>query len=195
MGTRGFITFVTGGEEKTAYNHWDSYPEGLGVKVLKFLTASLDSVSALKERALALRVVSPDSKPSPEDIARLGKFADTGVGTQSLDDWYVLLRQTQGEPALMLEAGVIEDAGYFPRDSLFAEWGYVIDLDKEAFEVYRGFQKAPHQDGRFADREVFEHTAVGTYYPVRLAGSWPFSALPQEPEFLSALDEPEDEEG
>lgn len=30
MGTRGFITFVIDGVEKTAYNHFDSYPSNWG---------------------------------------------------------------------------------------------------------------------------------------------------------------------
>jgi hypothetical protein len=184
MGTRGFITFVADGEEKTAYNHFDSYPDGLGTTVLKWLHAATDSVSALREQVLALRVVDGESKPTPEDIERLRKFADTGVSTQQLDDWYVLLRRTQGDPHAILEAGVMEDAKTFPLDSLWAEWGYVIDLDKVVFEAYSGYTDSfPTGKGRFADREGAKGRP-----PVTLVASWPLAELPTEEAFLAALD-------
>ena len=188
MSTRGFVTFVIDGAEKTAYNHSDSYPDGLGLAMLEWLRqAAADEATAI--RARDLRVVDPESKPSPGDIERLKGFANAGVGTQSLDDWYVLLRETQGEPALMLEAGVIGDAREFPRDSLFAEWGYVADFDAGRFEVYRGFQRLRHHAGRFADR-----APENGYYPVMLVAGWPFDALPSDADFGAAFSEPDEDE-
>lgn len=188
MGTRGFITFVADGVEKTSYNQFDSYPSGLGAEMLTWLRAALDARDVLQERVAALWVVDEDSKPTLEEIERLRKFADQRVSTGRLDDWYVLLRETQGNPHLILEAGVIEDASGFPADSLYAEYGYVVDLDTETFEVYEGFQKRPHKKGRFADRERMEYS-VGNYYPVALAQSWKFTDLPTDEEFLAALED------
>lgn len=37
MGTRGTWGFVADGDEKLTYNHFDSYPDGLGVDVLDAL--------------------------------------------------------------------------------------------------------------------------------------------------------------
>jgi len=37
VSTNGFISFVANGEAKRAYNHWDSMPDELGVKVLQWL--------------------------------------------------------------------------------------------------------------------------------------------------------------
>ncbi|GAA4157664.1 hypothetical protein [Actinomadura keratinilytica] len=189
MGTRGFIAFVVDATEKTAYNHWDSYPQGLGLEVLGWLRAASDSIDALRERARALRVVDPDSEPTPADIARLTRCLGPGAATGRLDDWHMLLRQTEGRPHLMLEVGVIEDAGDFPLDSLYAEWGYVIDLDAETFEVYRGFQTAPHGKGRFAHRAADSPQRVtsSTYYPVALVTGWALNALPSDTAFLNAL--------
>jgi hypothetical protein len=192
MGTRGFITFAVNDEEKTAYNHWDSYPDGLGLAVLGWLREAAKDPAALRQQAAALQVASPGSAPTDEDVARLAGFADQGVGTGSLRDWYVLLRATQGEPGLMLAAGVIEDARDFPLDSLFAEWGYVIDLDGDGlFEVYRGFQKQPHDLGRFASRS--EPGGNHGYYPCARTARWPLAALPGNEEFLAQLREDDDE--
>jgi hypothetical protein len=192
MGTRGFVTFVAGGTEKTAYNHFDSYPSGLGAEVLGWLHAARDSLDAVRDRVVALRVVDPQSTPSAEDIERLRKYAQEQVSSGRLDEWYVLLRETQGDPHAMLEAGVIEDASDFPIDSLFAEYGYVVDLDAESFEVYEGFQERPHSRGRFADRGK-RGSVTGDYYPVALVKSWPLADLPTCDDFVAALEREDDE--
>lgn len=193
MGTAGFIGFVVDGTEKIAYNHWDSYPEGLGKDVLKWLRHV--HLGGARRLAGELRVVGSGSAPTAEDVERLRDYADLGVGSQSIDDWYVLLRRTQGNPAAMLDAGVIEDASEFPADSLYAEWGYIIDFDAQSFEVYKGFQKEPHTGERFSNRTMPERAGglSATYYPVRCVATWPLSKLPTDDEFVTVAD-PGDED-
>lgn len=187
MGTRGFVGFVVDKTEKIAYNHWDSYPGGLGVDVLAWLRG-VDRDGAA-EQVRNLRLVEAGSVPTPEDVERYAKWADLSVSRQSTDDWYCLLRKTQGDPAAMLEAGVIEDAGNFPACSLFAEWGYVADFDQGVFEVYEGFQKEPHDQGRFA------HLAgEDGYQPVKLVASWPLDDLPDEAGFYLATNRSDEDE-
>lgn len=180
MGTRGFITFVIDGTEKTAYNHFDSYPTGLGHQVAEDLKSEWVTPDAVR----ALQVVNDSIKPTPDDKLRLAAFTDTGVSTGSTDDWYCLLHETQGSPAKIVRAGYIEDAGDFPLDSLFAEWGYVIDMDTMTLEVYAGFQKSPHSAGRFASREVTdEYARQHGYYPVALIASYDIlGGLPDDAE-------------
>lgn len=188
MGTRGFVGFIVDGDEKVAYNHLDSYPPGLGVAVLTWLRVARDNVPALREQVKKLQVVDPDSTPTGQDIERLSEYADTSVSRGRLDDWYTLLRETQGNPHAILEAGVIEDASGFPADSLFCEYGYLVDLDAEVFETYQGFQTSPHNRGRFAALPLpREYTATPDYYPVALAASWPLAELPSEEELCTAL--------
>ncbi len=189
MSTRGFISFAVDGETKTAYCHHDSYPDGLGLDVLDW--ARNADLAAAKTAAQALRVVSDADEPTAEDIARLAPYTNRGVGNRTeTPDWYQLLRETQGDPAAMLAAGVIEDASEFPADSLFAEWGYVVDFDAQTFEVYGGFQHGAHTEGRFAS----EAPNDDGYYPVRLIKSWPLGDLPDEAVFIAALQEADDDE-
>lgn len=200
MGTRGFIGFVAGEQEKIAYNHWDSYPSGLGLKVLAFAREAVTRPDVLGTAIRALRVVDPDSTPTKEDIQRFSQFswgaAEHG-GSQDLrtgQEWYDLLHETQGDIAAILEAGVIEDASGFPLDSLFAEWGYIIDTSGDGWlEVYEGFQKLPHDRGRFAARQAISNRSSGPYYPVALRVRWPLTALPSDEEFLNALGYEEEE--
>lgn len=190
MGTRGFITFVIDGEEKTTYNHSDSYPDGLGVDVLSFARGDM---LAAAERARSLQLIDPESLPTEEQKAALRPFANLAVGTRSMDDWYCLLRETQGNPAQILAAGYMTDARDFPADSLFAEYGYVVDFDAQRFEAYRGFQEQPHDKGRFASRKP-KALNVGTYYPVALVESWPLDALPTDEAFCAAIYGPDSED-
>lgn len=184
MGTRGIIGFVVDGEEKISYNHYDSYPSGVGLTVLEWLKSLTGTqLEAARDLARALQSVDEAIKPTPEQRATLAHFHDPNVSEG--DDWYSVLRRTQGSPGLILEAGFYGDACKFPMDSLFCEWGYVIDFDKAVFEVYRGFQKEDHADGRFAGREVTDQYAKNNgYRPIRLVGSFSLERLPTEDDFL-----------
>lgn len=194
MSTRGLWGFVIDGEEKLTYNHWDSYPSGLGSAVLKWLKIATDSVPALREAARRVRLVDQDAMATEEDVARFRNLADTGVSTGSLTEWYVLLRDLQGDMAAIVNAGVMIDNRAFAADSLFCEWAYVIDLDTERFEVYKGFQHEPHSEGRFAAMPHEQsHRGESQYYPVRLVGAWSLTDLPDDATFVATVDPPEED--
>lgn len=176
MGTRHLIAVVHGGQYKIAqYGQWDGYPSGQGVKVLQFC-----------------RDVLP---------ARIAEFKTRLDGLKALDDKEIKRRWM--DPWLSRDAGskilhyVLDGAAdgvrlsvEFAADSLFCEWAYVLDLDTEVLEVYTGFQKAAHSDGRFASLASKE----GEYFPVRLLRSLPMSALPSDAEFLQFESKDEDSE-
>jgi hypothetical protein len=60
------MAFTRNGELKGAYNHWDSYPSGLGDAIAYWL-AEADLADA-QAKFDALKVVDEDSKPTPEEI-------------------------------------------------------------------------------------------------------------------------------
>lgn len=193
MSTRGLWGFVVDGEVKVTYNHYDSYPSGLGDDLLRFARGVARGIQpSARERVAALRMVDASDGPSASDVERLARFANLNVGSQEIKDWYVLLRETQGNPVATLDAGAMIDSRDFAADSLFCEWGYVIDLDANVFEVYCGFQHAQHSDGRFAADERPERRTDG-YWPIRLIATYPLDALPDELD-EDALD-PEEGEG
>lgn len=195
MGTRGFLGFVVDGVEKITYNQFDSYPSGLGRDVLRWLRFAATDIPSLREKVAALRVVDEDSEPTEDDVKWLSEFADLNVSAKDPREWYALLRETQGNPSAILQAAVLIDGSDFPMNSLFCEWGYLVDFDAQMFEAYRGFQQSPHSRGRFARRGGERHGGLigGGYHPVALTRSWPLADLPSDEAFLSALREDGDE--
>lgn len=127
MGTRGLMIFRCDGEDKSTYCHFDSYPDGLGMKIVSWLR-SITDMEAVKDQVRKLRIVGDDSSaPTSDDIATLHEATDMGVSRKSDQDWYCLTRKLQGDPKSMLKAGY----GY--GECGWAEYTYTIDLDAGEF--------------------------------------------------------------
>lgn len=183
MGTRGALGFRIGEQDKVVYNHFDSYPSGLGVNVLTdlqthFIGQPFDAVLAqLHKVASELRLIV-DGKPEPTeaDIKRYQKFANTSVDSGELTDWYVLLRNAQGglKAYLSGDLDIMDSAASFLLDSLFCEWAYIINMDIETFEIYKGFNKDPEAPGRYAAQR---REKDGEYFGIELIQSWPLENL------------------
>ena len=75
-----------------------------------------------------------------------------GVAAKSGDEWYSALRHLQGDLRAYLTLGVAPTVEMdWAKNSLFCEWGYLVNFDERTLEVYRGFQTRKHSNGRFAD--------------------------------------------
>lgn len=172
MGTRGAVCLVVDGTEKVIYNHWDSYPDGLGEGVASWLRDSLADEDAARHAVQSLQPVDATVDPTAEDFERYGEFHDPNVSTGK--DWYSLLRHTQGNLPMTLKAGLYEPSPDFPLDSLFCEWAYVVDFDARQFEVYEGFRQTPPTDGRWVGKRGDDDQ----YYPVQRVAAWSFDDLP-----------------
>lgn len=72
----------------------------------------------------------------------------------------------------------------FAGDSLYCEWCYVIDLDVQTFEIYKGFNEIPLQPhDRFYPLQ-YNHDKM-EFYPVRITMSYSLKDLPTIEEFLN----------
>lgn len=131
MSTNGTFGFVIDGERKLSYNHCDSYPGGLGLDVLGWLrNAMVTHPGVLPHQARALRVVDGDSEPTDEEFEQLKEFYNPNVGGRSArPTWYQLLRETQGDPAAILKAGVMENGSNY----VGIEYEYLVDFDASEF--------------------------------------------------------------
>ena len=191
MSTRGIIGVRVDGVDKLAYNHSDSYPEWLGTRMLADAAAIQDQWGAEKaiELARRLKMVSREVPPTAEELASLTEFAVIRVGDQTGTDWYGLLRELQGNIMDTLVVGYMEDGASFINDSLFCEWGYILNFDDGLLEVYKGFQKSAHNEGRFAGGTSAEEG----YFPCALVETFSFDNLPNESQFLEVLLEDEED--
>jgi hypothetical protein len=183
MSTRGLLGFVADGLETCTYNHGDSYPSGLGVEVLRFARrCEGTNFHRFKSAAASLTQVSEDGrKPTRDEVVKLAGHADTKVSTGDAHaEWYVLLRDTQGDPEAILSCGYAIHDPDWPRDSLFCEWGYVLDFDSQTLEVYKGFNQAPPTAGRWTG---VTEASFHQYYAINMIASYTFDNLPDDDTF------------
>lgn len=188
MGTRGLITFRVNGENKACYQQWDAYPAGMGLDVLQFLRGK--DLDILKLAAANLKVVSDETPPTPTQIDALKGYSNRNVDNGKLDNWYVLLRETQGNPEAILACGHVEDSFAFGHDSLFCEWAVVVDLDAMNYDVYSGFNHGP-SEGLWSDRAGVDEDRGG-YTSITRIASFPLADLPSDKDFLAKVDPDEE---
>jgi hypothetical protein len=194
MGTRGFVGFVSDGVEKIFVSHKDSYPSGGGVEVLQWLSRHREALvrpvpGGMRDQVRSLRVLPDWEALTPADVERVRRLL-IDRAEHERDRHYLetaseeeLLEDASYDLDTLLPVGIIMDGSDFPADSLFCEWGYLIDLDTGTFEAYRGFQRTAHAAGRFADRPP----ANEGYHPVALVASWPLTDLPDPAGFVAAI--------
>jgi hypothetical protein len=179
MGTRGAVGFykkINGRAiHKVAYNHFDSYPSGLGDGVLKMISER--SIDDLNEMFDKITMVNENKKPNAKQVKRCKELGlvNLGVSSQSVDDWYCILRNAQGSLESYADVGFMGDGFSFMGDSLFCEWAYIINLTDNTLEVYEGFQRSKPK-GRYSRRGK---NSDG-YYWVGLVASYPLDEIPQE---------------
>lgn len=178
MSTRGALGFRNATKDKVTYNHSDSYPSWLGIQVMSFLHDTPET--ELKEIANRIELVSDDVKPTPEQIEAYKKHADVKVSSQSLQDWYCLLRNTQGDLS-HYRNGLrhMIDSHDFLKDSLFCEWAYIINTDSGELEIYRGFNDKKYviNGGRYAKYSLDDGKNRSKYYGVALLATLKFSDI------------------
>lgn len=169
MSTRGLYGIRKDGIDKCTYNHSDSYPSWLGRKVLEF--CANNTIENLEKFFNKIELVDESSKPTEEQIKKCVEagYYNGVVSTKSVDDWYCLLRNLQGnfdeyQNLIDDEAKTIfmTDCISFIKDSLFCEYAYIINLDDEVLEFYEGFQKEAQKGNRYGETEE------DGYYPCKL---------------------------
>lgn len=184
MGTRGGFGFHANGVDCVSYNHFDSYPTGLGkdlqdqISILmtewedeKFLFGAMQS--EIIENLLLIPQKDSDTILSPVTAMKLrDQLTECEIAVGSVhgnkETPYNMMRNVQGTiyPYLRKQnprLGYMIDSREFLQESLFCEYAYILNADTGMVEVYRGFNKdKKRQSKRFA----IENPDDG-YYGVR----------------------------
>ncbi|MDO8643363.1 MAG: hypothetical protein Q7S00_00140 [bacterium] len=154
MGTRNLTLVVLNKEIKVAqYGQWDGYLSGQGKTIAQFL-AHVD-LPRFKQAVSECRFVTDkEIKQTEKKVGILGGFM-TLEQSEKFHEIFPSLNRDHGAGILEMidRQGVrdLQDRQSFATDSLFCEWGYLLDLDKKVVEVYRGFQTQPvSETERFA---------------------------------------------
>jgi len=200
MGTRHLICVVKNGEYKVAqYGQWDGQPENQGVEILDFLqnevdktkfTNQIEALSFISKEELEQMWIEagkdPNEKLIPMEIS--SKFKDL-YPENSKDTGSGILQLIQDSNRKLK----LTDNLIFAKDSLSCRWGYVIDLDKNLFEVYEGANETPlNETERFYSIQEQQNPITvhdKTYYPIKQVISFDLDDLPTEEEFLENFED------
>lgn len=185
MGTRHLIGVYNNGEYKIAqYGQWDGYPEGQGVTVLQFLKDN-DLVNKLKANLGKCKFLK-----DKEEVDRLNELLHKG--DKATVKWFeTYITRDLGADILESVANSTDDEIVlsnhidFAKDSLFCEWAYIIDFDKNVLEVFKGFNKeklSPTE--RFYDANF---VSDNEYEPIRLIATFALDDLPEKDDFVLTL--------
>ncbi len=169
MGTRGLLGFRKNEQDKLTYNHYDSYPNCLGHTMVQFCKET--SVEKLNEIFDNIVLVNGNDTPTKKQINECVKYYDDTVSTGSINEWYCLLRNAQGNPDVYKDGlKYMIDDNDFIKDSLFCEYAYIINLDTNCLEFWVGFQTEPYDGNRYGTET---HDNMDKYYPCKMLAYYP----------------------
>lgn len=184
MGTRGICGFKYQDKYYLMYNQYDAYPEGLGRDVVEFVNGVvyLAEFDKLKENVSKLKLVNNKIIPTQDQIKKYQKYSDINISRQTNQDWYCLFRKLQDGKILyeVLNGNVTDfyETNEFAKDSLFCEYGYVVNLDTMQVDFYNGYQKEPQKGNQFGEEEGKKPDGTPSgFFPIKLVGSMDFANL------------------
>lgn len=192
MGTRGSYGFRKNGVDKLTYNHFDSYPSWLGRTVIEF--CKNNTIDEMNEVYDNIFMVDRNSIPTELQIKECieNGFADFSVSTQKNTDWYCLLRNCQGNLECLKNikpnsfAYMINNSDFI-KDSLWCEYAYIINLDDEVLEFYKGFQKEPQEENRYGTEKN------DGYYPCKLCLTVPLNEIEDIDKIIEMMESDEED--
>jgi len=191
MGTRNLTCVVYQSEIKIAkYCQWDGYPSGQGSEILKFLKEKFNKPLFVSELQKVKEITEEElnSKWQECGAAPNSPFISIEVSNKFNTKYPHLARDMGAGILEAIQVGKVpsvQNSVTFANDSLFCEWAYLIDLDNETLEVYKGFNQTPLST---TDRFYQESNNSSEYYPVKLTKIYKLNELPSLEAFIEDLE-------
>lgn len=191
MGTRNLTMVIKDHETKVAqYGQWDGYPEGQGLTILSFLQEP-SNIEKLREILPKIRFENQKDSQVKDEFLKSIRSTNEWVNMEQAEQFYKQYplhnRNLGGEILSRLlehseqpEIVLVNEEG-FASESMFCEWAYVVDLDKNTFEVYKGWNQSGITP---KDRFFSINDKESPYRPVKILKSFSLDRLPDEEKFL-----------
>lgn len=184
MTTQGLIGFRHNDKDRLAYNHSDSHPDVLGLKILRELR-EVEDWNVIRERMDGLvnvpetRRLDDHSSMAETEIRRYFPELEYRGEPKNYYDLYQPLQGTL-KPYLDGKLMFMPDATDFIYNSLHCEWAYIANLDTSQFEVWKGLQTKPNEENSYGH----EPDRMG-YYPCDMIKGYELGNLPEPGTYLS----------
>jgi hypothetical protein len=151
MGTRGLTCVYVNNNFKLAqYGQWDHYPEGNGLIVLSFIKKYLNSAEKISN---FMKHINDTYQPTQKEIDKW--YHEAGADNKYVS-FEISNKLKLAHPSIHRDTGsrileyiflnnhvpIISNIT-FAADSLFCEWVYVINMDTQELEIYKGNNKTP----------------------------------------------------
>ena len=142
MSTRGAWGIKKGDKIIVQYNHFDSYPTGLGEQIVEDLNewykdAPEEWIKRLNEVLDEVEVINEEKTPQPTE-EQLQYIRDEGIKfDENYKEWFSVLSELQGRvlPYLKGFKYFLDWGVEWLNDSLFCEWAYIFNLDNNTLEI------------------------------------------------------------
>ena len=192
MGTRNLTMVIQDQQTRIAqYGQWDGFPDGQGITILTFLQDT-SNIKKLKQIIPNIRFEKEqDIKDKKEFAKSLGSTNGCLNYKQAAlyDIQYPLENPNLGAGVLnkLLEYNIsseiiLVNSESFAQESLFCQWAYVIDLDKNTLEVYKGLNRLEiSKEERFYDL----NDPKNNYRPIKMVQSFSIDKLPDQEKFIN----------
>ena len=188
MGTRNLVCIQNNNKIVVAkYCQWDGYPEGQGAIILNFICNGFDR-DLLEKKLEDLSEIT--------DAEYKGLWVECGADPESnlvnmevsekFEEKYPHLQRDMGGRLIEFiqdhegELKISSDAS-FSHNSLMCEYGYVVNLDDNTLDFFRGFNNDKPEKSIFFDPETDEvnggEFSDSDYFPIRLADSYTFNEI------------------
>ena len=160
MSTQGSFIIRKDGVDKAMLIMQDAYPDGAGIDVIDLIKTT--DLSVLYDC-----LVSSDEANLP--LEGIESFSDE----KATFSFGTLRRAVKERKRLWISR---EGRGSI-RNSLFCEYGYVVDLDQDRLMFFKGRQTKPQKDNPFGQNAVQLSGMHKPYYPCRLAAVFPIEYI------------------
>lgn len=175
MGTSAVMYVYEGGKRRFAIlTNFDGYPSHAGANILGFV-CNRKNVQKLRDSLNKCVLITPEEREEYRKRSRNWEYDYAEKHPE-----YTVAGDAEFLQTLVSSKGSVYVIDW-SNDMRFSDWAYVIDLDRNTFEVYKGMNRIPlEKNERFYDGLPPDNNV----YPFKEVAVFDMDDLPSNDEFL-----------